>query len=66
MFSFEFCEIFKNTCIYRTPPVAAFEFLVFFFESFEISKNTFFIEHLRATAFMDWIVPCFEIRKVYM
>ena len=25
MFSFEFCEISKNTFSYRTPPVAAFE-----------------------------------------
>ena len=63
VFSFEFCEIFKNTFIYRTPPVAAFEFLVFSFESCEISKNAFFTKHLRVTAFIDWIVPCFEIRK---
>ena len=25
MFSCEFCEIFKNTFIYRIPPVAAFD-----------------------------------------
>ena len=53
VFSFEFCEIFKNTFIYRTPPVAAFEFLVFSFESCEISKNAFFTKHLRVTAFID-------------
>ena len=23
MFTFVFCEIFKNTCLYRTPPAAA-------------------------------------------
>ena len=28
VFSYEFCEIFKNTFFYRTPPVAASKFLL--------------------------------------
>ena len=36
VFSCEFCEIFKNTCFYRTPLVAAFEFLIIY--NFQVSS----------------------------
>ena len=37
VFSCEFCEIFKNTVSYRTPPVAAYEF----WQDFEIKQTDF-------------------------
>ena len=40
VFSCEFCEIFKNTFFYRTPPVANFEYEQYLIMLPKSSKNT--------------------------
>ena len=46
VFSFEICEVFKNTFFYRTPLVAASEYIkLLFSDKSSTSKKVIFIEN---------------------
>ena len=46
MFSFEFCEVFGNTFLYRTPPMATFQEQLVFLEILQKKRKTTMPESL--------------------